>query len=366
MNKENIIELRRQAKERLVGRERQIENLKRVDLATLAQELAVHQVELEIQNEELKAARTAAEEVRDRYLDLYDFEPVGYFTVDEHSRIVEANLTASHLLKTETRRALLKTRFTKFINSEETNSFHFHQKKTLESKNKETLELKMQKADGTSFNAQLISVKAGPGRLRIAVIDITERKKMEAALVEAVERESAVSTLASKLVSSISISDISELVLESAERLTRSTYGFIGYIDQKMGYMISPAMIRGIWEPAQNKDRTNVFKKFGGLWGWVLDNRQSFLTNSSPNDPRFVETAPDRIAIHNFLSAPALIGTELVGQVAVANSTRSYNQHDLELIERLATLYAIAIKHYRTEDKIRQMAYHDPLTGLPI
>jgi len=62
---------------------------------------------------------------------------------------------------------------------------------------------------------------------------------------------------------------------------------------------------------------------------------------------------------------PALIGTELVGQVVLANSTRSYNQHDLKFVERLATLYAIAIKHQRTEDKILKLAYHDLLTGLP-
>jgi diguanylate cyclase (GGDEF)-like protein len=129
--------------------------------------------------------------------------------------------------------------------------------------------------------------------------------------------------------------------------------------------MISPAMIRGAWESSQIKDETNIFKKFGGLWGWVLNNRQSLLTNAPADDPKFAETAPGRIPIHNFLSAPALIGTELVGQVVLANSNRNYNQQDLKFIERLATLYAIAIQHQRTEDKIRKLAYHDPLTGLP-
>jgi len=366
MTNDTLHKLRIQAEERLAKRERQIESLERADLATLAHELDVHQVELEIQNEELRLARTAAEEARDRYLDLYDFAPVGYFTVDEHSRIIEANLTASELLKLETRRNLLDTRFTKYINPEESSKYHFHQRKVLESDDKQTLELKMQKADGTPFDAQLLSVKAGPGMLRTAVIDITERKKLEEALVQAVERESAVSILASKLVSSITIADISQLILENAERITGSAFGFIGYVEPKAGFMISPVMIRGTWELSQYKDKTNVFKKFGGLWGWVLNNRQSFLTNTPPDDPRFAEAAPSHIAINNFLSAPALIGTELAGQVAVANSNRKYDQRDLELVERLATLYAIAIKHYRTDDQIRQMAFHDPLTGLPI
>jgi len=178
MSKENFNELRRQAEEQLAGRERQIESLDRADLAKMAHELSVHQVELELQNEELRRARVEVEEARDLYVDLYDFAPVGYLTLDENTRIVEANLMASQMLG-EIRANVFKTRFTKFINSEESDRFHFHQRKALGSGDRQTLELKMQKADGTSFDAQLISVKAGQGRLRVAIIDITERKKVE-------------------------------------------------------------------------------------------------------------------------------------------------------------------------------------------
>lgn len=184
MSEESLNDLRRQAEERLAGRRHQIDSLDRAELAKIAHELAVHQVELEIQNEELRWARTEAEEARDRYLDLYDFAPVGYFTLDDHNRIVEANLVATELLKTNTRRDLLKTRFTKFIDAAETNSFHFHRTKALESEDKQTLELRMRRADGTPFDAQLVTAKAGAGRLRIAVIDATERKRTEKALSE--------------------------------------------------------------------------------------------------------------------------------------------------------------------------------------
>jgi PAS domain S-box-containing protein len=178
VSKETFNDLRRQAEERLAGREHQIERLERGELAKIAHELAVHQVELEIQNEELRQARTAAENVRDQYLDLYDFAPVGYFTLDEHSRVVEANLTGCRLLQVD-RRKLLNKHFTKFITEDETDSFYLRRKEALENENRQTLELKMQKADGTSFDSQIISVKAGQGRLRIAVIDITERKRAE-------------------------------------------------------------------------------------------------------------------------------------------------------------------------------------------
>ena len=99
MSKEKFDELRRKAEQRLAERESRIKTLERADLEKLDHELAVHQVKLEIQNEELRRTRIEAEEVRDRYIDLFDFAPVGYFTLDEHNRIVEANLAGCQAAK---------------------------------------------------------------------------------------------------------------------------------------------------------------------------------------------------------------------------------------------------------------------------
>ena len=200
-------------------------------------------------------------------------------------------------------------------------------------------DLPLERNDGKLINVEFVSVVYDVENQKLIqcnIRDITERKINEEALAQAAERESTISILASKLVSSISIEEISAAVLESAERFTGSAYGFVGYIDLETGYVISPATASGIWESS------------------VLNNRHSFLTN-----------APANSSIHNFLSAPALIGTELVGQLVLANSNRDYNQQTLDFVERLATLFAIAIQHQRTEDKIRKLAYHDVLTGLP-
>lgn len=170
--------LRRLAEERLAGQEIRIDSLDRADLVKMAHELAVHQVELEIQNEELRRSRVEAERARDLYLDLYDFAPVGYLTLDEHNRIIEANLAVSQVLM-ETRAHLLKIRFTKFINPDETQTFHFYRRKVIENEGRQTLELKMQKADGTPFDAQMVSIKTGQERVRVTLMDITERKNTE-------------------------------------------------------------------------------------------------------------------------------------------------------------------------------------------
>ena len=181
MRKDKYNDLRRQAEERLGGQQSQIESLDRAELAKMAHELAVHQMELEIQNEELRGSRAELERARDLYLDLYDFALVGYLTLDEHGRIVEANLTASQMLK-KTKADLLKLRFTKFINPDASQEFHMFKRKVMENEGKQTLELKMQKADSTPFDAQLISIRTGKYRFRIAFVDITERKKVEESL----------------------------------------------------------------------------------------------------------------------------------------------------------------------------------------
>ncbi|PKL58212.1 MAG: hypothetical protein CVV34_03510, partial [Methanomicrobiales archaeon HGW-Methanomicrobiales-5] len=71
----------------------------------LVHELRVHQIELEMQAEELKRAHLALEESRNKYLDLYDFAPLGYLTFNDKARITDANLTAATLLGHRTLRS---------------------------------------------------------------------------------------------------------------------------------------------------------------------------------------------------------------------------------------------------------------------
>src|SRR5512139_412160 len=80
----------------------------------LLHELEVHQIELELQNEELRRAQQELHASRDRYADLFEFAPVGYFMLDRHFQIVEANITGSRILDME-RRDLVSKRLTMFV-----------------------------------------------------------------------------------------------------------------------------------------------------------------------------------------------------------------------------------------------------------
>ena len=171
-----------------------------MDLKGLLHELAVHEIELEMQNEELRKSREQLEQSRNEYADLYDFAPVGYFTLDGKVVIARANLTAAGLFGVE--RSLLAGRsFALFVHPESQDLFRSHTRKTFETTAIQTCELTLKRKDGTFFDAQLKSIAVevdGTPAIRTILTDISERKqagwereRLESELREARKREMA-------------------------------------------------------------------------------------------------------------------------------------------------------------------------------
>jgi PAS domain S-box-containing protein len=149
--------------------------------ASVVHELEVHQIELEMQNEELRNARLEAEDSRNRYLDLYDFAPVGYLTLDEKGVISELNLTAARILGTE-RASLVGKPLHHFIESEFQDVFYLYTQRVLESSETKSCELVLREDEGTLFHARLDSIRVkvnGQWVIRTVLTDITERKQAE-------------------------------------------------------------------------------------------------------------------------------------------------------------------------------------------
>jgi PAS domain S-box-containing protein len=177
--------------------------------------------------------------------------------------------------------------------------------------------------------------------------DITDYVEVTRRLERQNEIESRLSSLAALLLTTAGIEDISSHVLEAAKHLTESRFGFVGVIDPDTGYMISHTMTRDIWDKCQVPDKSIVFTKFCGIWGWGLKNRQSVFCNDLATDPRSGGIPEGHIPMTSYLGAPAMIGDTLVGQISLANAHRPYDNKDLQVLERLATIYALAIQsHY--------------------
>lgn len=171
--------------------------------------------------------------------------------------------------------------------------------------------------------------------------------------VEALAREAEINAnlaaLSTALVQAAPIEEISTLVLGHAQRLTDSRFGFAGYVDPNTGSLLSSTLTGDISDSCEAISKEVVFEEFKGLWEWVLENREPLMTNALSDDSRSTAIPPGRIPIERFLSAPAMIGDVLVGQAAIANSSRDYTEQDMEIVKRLAALYAIAIQRNRTE-----------------
>jgi PAS domain S-box-containing protein len=152
-------ELRRLAEQRL--REQKTEAAKpgtEQDTLRLLHELQVHQVELEMQNEELMAARSETEAGLERYTDLYDFAPVGYFTLDQDGTIGQVNITGAGLLGVE-RSKLVRRRLGRFVAPDESGQWDRYLRGVLQSSDKQTCELTFKRADGSTFFARLESIR---------------------------------------------------------------------------------------------------------------------------------------------------------------------------------------------------------------
>src|SRR5262245_61876257 len=93
------------------------------DVQALIRDLQVHEIELELQNEELREAQLELIESRNHYSELYDFAPVGYVTLDENNKVLDCNLTAASMLGVQ-RQVVLGKGFSKFVSSEYGDQWH--------------------------------------------------------------------------------------------------------------------------------------------------------------------------------------------------------------------------------------------------
>jgi len=145
-------------------------------------ELRVHQIELEMQNEELRRVQEELEVSRARYFDLYDMAPVGYLTLSEQGLILEANLTAAKLLGVA-RGALVKLPLSRFILPDDQDIHYLHRKQLLETGAPQVWELRLLKKDSGPFWARVQAAIArdadGAAICRVVVSDIGERKRAE-------------------------------------------------------------------------------------------------------------------------------------------------------------------------------------------
>ena len=162
-----------------------------IGVKDLIHELRVHQIELEMQNEELRRSERELAGSRERYFELYDLAPVGYCTVTEKGLVQEANLTLASLIGVE-RRALIKQPFSRFVHPDDAGKYHLARRQILLTEEPQSYELRMVKQNGQHFygllGCNLTRGVDGANLCRLVLTDISQYKQAEESRMESEDK----------------------------------------------------------------------------------------------------------------------------------------------------------------------------------
>jgi|GEM_PF-5698950 len=180
--RDNLDLLKKQAEELLKSDRKPELAALPTDIQDIVQELQTHQIELELQNEELRKTQEALIRSHKKFSDLYDFAPVGYLTISDKGLIVEANLTAAKLLGID-RGILIKQLFSNYIVKDAQDEYYRCRKKLLDTFEPQSSELTMKQKDGNLLHVQLkltlnTDVDGDSGQFRIVMANLSKLKKL--------------------------------------------------------------------------------------------------------------------------------------------------------------------------------------------
>lgn len=285
-------------------------------------ELRVHQIELEMQNEELRQAHAALEASRDRYVDLFEFAPIGYVTLTRDGMIAEINLAAAVLLGVG-RKRVIHRRFARFVADRDKDRWYrlFLTMMRHADAGKQCFDMQLKRGDGSRLHVHCdclrrVGIGASPV-LCIALADITELKQAEADLQVA-------ATAFESTQEGMFITDVDRKILKVNQAFTKIT-GYspeevIGRTPRLLGSGYHDAdFYAALWERVE-KNRSWE----GEVWDWRKSGEKYPL----------------------WLTITAVHGSNAA------------------LLHYVVTLIDIT-EQKEASDQIEQLAFYDPLTNLP-
>lgn len=337
------------------------------EVRVLVYELQVHRIELEMQNEELERARTGAEEALEKYTDLYDFAPVGYFAFDEQGMILEVNLTGAALLGIE-KGNLINRRFQLFIKPDCVPVFNTFCNNVFESGTRQSCEIELLKTDITSVHVRLegIAIKnwQGKGRqCRTAITDITAWKCEE-------EKVRLLQTISMAIFETDNLQSVLDIILRRVCEAAGWVYGEAWIPSSGGKYLEYGRAWYSNLKPLEEfmmRSKECTFQPGIGLPGRAWVEKRPVWIKDVTRDPNYLRAAIARDAgLKAAVAFPLFAGNE-VAAVIVSYMFTPYEEDArlVDLISSMSAYLGFVVKRKQLEETIQQMAYNDALTLLP-
>ncbi|MEA1897898.1 MAG: ATP-binding protein, partial [Bacteroidota bacterium] len=188
--------------------------------------------------------------------------------------------------------------------------------------------------------------------------DITERKKSESRLKLETSINKVFSELSHEIIApGLSIQKIADLVHNTALGLTGARYGYVSSIDPDSSENILHTLSSMLNQCDVSNKRISFPKgksSYNGLWGHTLNTKKAFYSNTPSKHKSSRGLPQGHVPIKSFLTAPAMVKGEVIGQIALANTDNGFNDYDLQSIEKLANLYALALFRKQAENELME------------
>ena len=332
---EDAGELRRRAEERFRARRADASaGAPRMAPEThrLVHELQVHQIELEMQNEELRRARVEVEEGLGRYTDLYEFAPVGYLTLNREGEIRQVNLTGARLLGLE-RSHLVGKRLAVLVDADSRPVFNTFFTRVFETGGKETCEVAVRPELASSFAVEFAATSSAGGKeCRVVATDITARKRAEALMAVRLRLQEFASSHAPK--------EILQKTLDEVEAVTGSRVGFFHYVEADQR---TPSL--QVWSTRTGSELDAAQEKprhFGvdpdGIWADCLRKRVPIIHNEHDKPPSRKRPPGGRAPMIREVVVPIFRKDKIVAILGVGNKAPGYTTEDVSTVSYLGDM----------------------------
>lgn len=356
----NFDNLRQKAKDILADKHLDLSTFSRDDLAYLVEEIQIHQVELEIQNEELRQTQLRLSAESERFRQLYDFAPTAYCTINKNQEIQYCNLTFARMVGAA-REGILNKLFSDFVAPDYQDQFYFFHKNAIRNKTLTPIGMQIcQSLSSSTIDVQLMGTfieqvdihpihsdigddeSPNPSYL-LAITDVSSLKKTESILVNRLSQQKAVSELGRVALSTTELDEFVQQAVSVVRNAMDSHFCTLLKTNEH-DQLISIATDGwpALFAPVEVKSHSKYTLKVG----------RSTIVDDFRSDTR-IRSIANRISSKPLSGICVVIFDESKpwGTLCVHDrQLNKFNENDIRFLESIANLICIALERRRLED----------------